>query len=118
MPVRVMPRQIMEEKSTTWVDIFDFFAGINHLIYFPAGVQEFYWVSDRDGFAHLYRYDYSGKLLNAVTSGKWEVSYVHHIDPKTKKVYFTSTEASPLERQLFVADVDGKNKRRLNHRTG
>ncbi|GAB3026070.1 S9 family peptidase [Spirosoma pulveris] len=106
-------RQIMEEKSTTWVDVFDFFAGINHLIYFPAGVQEFYWVSDRDGFAHLYRYDYTGKLLNAVTSGKWEVSYVHHIDPKTKKVYFTSTEASPLERQLFVADVDGKNKRRL-----
>ena len=106
-------RQIMEEKSTTWVDVFDFFAGINHLIYFPAGVQEFYWVSDRDGFAHLYRYDYTGKLLNAVTSGKWEVSYVHHIDPKTKKVYFTSTEASPLERQLFVTDVDGKNKRRL-----
>ncbi|NEU69079.1 S9 family peptidase [Spirosoma agri] len=106
-------RQIMEEKSTTWVDVFDFFAGINHLIYFPAGTQEFYWVSDRDGFAHLYRYDYTGKLLNAVTSGKWEVTYVHHIDPKTKKVYFTSTEASPLERQLFVADLDGKNKRRL-----
>lgn len=106
-------RQIMEEKSATWVDVFDFFAGINHLIYFPAGVQEFYWVSDRDGFAHLYRYDYTGKLLNAVTSGKWEVSYVHHIDPKSRKVYFTSTEASPLERQLFVTDVDGKNKRRL-----
>lgn len=106
-------KQIMEEKSNTWVDVFDFFAGINHLIYFPAGTQEFYWLSDRDGFAHLYRYDYSGKLLNAVTSGKWEVTFVHHIDPKTKKVYFTSTEASPLERQLFVADVDGKNKRRL-----
>ncbi|GAB3799228.1 S9 family peptidase [Spirosoma humi] len=106
-------KQILEEKSTTWVDVFDFFAGINHLIYFPAGVQEFYWVSDRDGHAHLYRYDYRGKLLNAVTSGKWEVSYVHHIDPKAKKVYFTSTEASPLERQLFVTDVDGKNKRRL-----
>ncbi|WP_080058718.1 S9 family peptidase [Spirosoma aerolatum] len=111
-------RQIMEETSSTWVDIFDFFAGINHLMYFPAGVQEFYWVSDRDGYAHLYRYNYSGKLLNAVTSGKWEVTYVHHIDPKTKKVYFTSTEASPLERQLFVADVDGKNKRRLTSVAG
>lgn len=106
-------KQIMEEKSNTWVDVFDFFAGINHLIYFPAGTQEFYWVSDRDGFAHLYRYDYNGKLLNAVTSGKWEVTFVHYIDPKAKKVYFTSTEASPLERQLFVADLDGKNKRRL-----
>ena len=106
-------KQIMEEKSNTWVDVFDFFAGINHLLYFPAGTNEFYWVSDRDGFAHLYRYDYSGKLLNPVTSGKWEVTYVHQIDPKAKKVYFTSTEASPMERHLFVADLDGKNKRRL-----
>ncbi|UHG92001.1 S9 family peptidase [Spirosoma oryzicola] len=106
-------KQILEEKANTWVDVFDFFAGINHLLYFPAGVQEFYWVSDRDGYAHLYRYDYAGKLLNAVTSGKWEVTYLHHIDPKAKKVYFTSTEVSPMERHLFVADLDGKNKRRL-----
>ncbi len=106
-------KQIMEEKSSTWVDVFDFFAGINHLLYFPTGTNEFYWVSDRDGFAHLYRYDYSGKLLNPVTTGKWEVTFVHHIDPKTKKVYFTSTEVSPMERHLFVADLDGKNKRRL-----
>ncbi|GAB3692952.1 S9 family peptidase [Spirosoma flavus] len=106
-------KQVMEEKSNAWIDVFDFFAGINHLLYFPAGVQEFYWVSERDGYAHLYRYDYSGKLLNAVTSGKWEVTFLHHIDPKAKKVYFTSTEASPLERQLFVVDTDGKNKRRL-----
>ena len=111
-------RQIMEETAKTWIDVFDFFAGINHLLYFPAGVREFYWVSDRDGFAHLYRYDYSGKLLNQVTSGPWEVSYVHHIDPKTKKVYFTSTEASPMERQLYVIDTDGKNKRRLTTAAG
>lgn len=106
-------KQILEEQNNTWIDIFDFFAGINHLLYFPAGVQEFYWVSDRDGYSHLYRYDYTGKLLNAVTSGKWEVTYVHHIDPKAKKVYFTSTEVSPTERHLFAADLDGKNKRRL-----
>jgi dipeptidyl-peptidase-4 len=106
-------KKIMEETSKTWVDVFDFFAGINHLLYFPAGTNEFYWVSDRDGFAHLYRYDYSGKLLNPVTTGKWEVTYVHHIDPKAKKVYFTSTEVSPMEWHLFVADLDGKNKRRL-----
>ncbi len=111
-------KQVMEETAKTWVDVFDFFAGINHLMYFPAGVNEFYWLSDRDGFAHLYRYDYTGKLLNAVTSGLWEVTYVHHIDVKNRKVYFTSTEVSPLERQLFVADIDGKNKRRITQTPG
>ena len=111
-------KQVMEETAKTWVDVFDFFAGINHLMYFPAGVNEFYWLSDRDGFAHLYRYDYTGKLLNAVTSGPWEVTYVHHIDAKNRTVYFTSTEVSPLERQLFVADIDGKNKRRITQTPG
>lgn len=111
-------KQVMEETSKTWVDVFDFFAGINHLMYFPAGANEFYWVSDRDGFAHLYRYDYTGKLLNPVTSGKWEVTYVHHIDAKNRKIYYTSTEVSPLERQLYVIDTDGKNKRRLTQTPG
>ncbi len=111
-------RQIMEETSKAWVDVFDFFAGILHYFYFPTGVQEFYWVSERDGNAHLYRYDYTGKLLNQVTKGNWEVTFVHHIDPKTKKVYYTSTEISPLERQLYVIDADGKNKRRLTNTAG
>lgn len=111
-------RQIMEETSKAWVDVFDFFAGILHYFYFPAGVQEFYWVSERDGYAHLYRYDYTGKLLNQVTKGNWEVTYVHHIDPKAKKVYYTSTEVSPLERQLYVVDADGKNRRRLTNTAG
>ncbi len=111
-------RQVMQETSKTWVDIFDFFAGIDHLLYFPAGLNEFYWLSDRDGFAHLYRYDYSGKLLGQVTQGKWEVTYVHHIDPKTRKVYFTSTEAAPTERQLYVIGTDGKNKQRITTAPG
>ena len=111
-------KPIMTETAKTWVDVFDFFAGVNHLFEFPQGVNEFYWVSDRDGWAHLYRYDYTGKLLNQVTTGNFEVSTIQHIDPKTRKVYFTSTEASPTERQLYVVDTDGKNKRRLTPQVG
>ncbi|MGA0558865.1 S9 family peptidase [Larkinella sp. VNQ87] len=111
-------RQIMEETSNAWIDVFDFFAGILHYFYFPANSQEFFWVSERDGFAHLYRYDYSGKLLNQVTKGNWEVVIVHNIDAKSKKVYYTSTEQSPLERQLYVVDFDGKNTRKLTQTAG
>ncbi|CCG98699.1 peptidase S9B dipeptidylpeptidase IV domain protein [Fibrella aestuarina BUZ 2] len=111
-------KPIMNETSKTWVDVFDFFAGVDHLFYFPENVKEYYWVSERDGWAHLYRYDYTGKLLNQVTSGTFEVSTIQHIDPKAGKVYYTSTEASPMERQLYVIDVTGKNKRRLTTAAG
>ncbi|RCR71609.1 S9 family peptidase [Larkinella punicea] len=111
-------KQIMEETSNTWVDVFDFFAGIMHYFYFPANSQEFFWVSERDGWAHLYRYDYTGKLLDQVTKGNWEVVFVHNIDAKNKKIYYTSTEQSPLDRQLYAVDFDGKNKRRLTPAAG
>jgi dipeptidyl-peptidase-4 len=111
-------KQIMEEKSKAWIDVFDFFAGIMHYFYFPANSQEFFWVSERDGWAHIYRFDYTGKLVNQVTKGNWEVVFVHNIDAKNKKIYYTSTEQSPLDRQLYVVDFDGKNKRKLTPTPG
>lgn len=109
---------IMEETSKAWIDIFDFFAGIMHYAFFPKGVQEFFWISERDGFAHLYRYDYNGKMLGQVTKGSWEVVFVHHVDTKNKKIFYTSTETSPLERHLYEIDFSGKNKRRLTQVAG
>ncbi|GAB3260058.1 S9 family peptidase [Larkinella harenae] len=111
-------KQIMEEKSKSWIDVFDFFAGIMHYFYFPENSQEFFWVSERDGWAHLYRYDYTGKLLNQVTTGPWEVVFVHNIDAKNKKIYYTSTEQSPLDRQLYAIGFDGKNKQKLTQAAG
>ena len=111
-------KQIMEEKSTAWIDVFDFFAGVMHYFYFPENVKEFFWISERDGFAHLYRYDYNGKLLNQVTKGNFEVVIVQNIDAKAKKIYYTSTEKSPTERQLYVVDFSGKNKKQLTTEAG
>ncbi|GAB4129900.1 MAG: S9 family peptidase [Raineya sp.] len=109
---------IMEEKSKAWIDVFDFFAGIMHYAFFPQNTQEFFWISERDGFAHIYRYDYKGKLLGQVTKGNWEVVFLHSIDAKNKKIYYTSTEVSPLERHLYEIDFSGKNKRRLSQTAG
>lgn len=111
-------RAVMEERSDTWIDVFDFFAGIDHFLYFPDGVREFFWLSDRDGFAHLYRYDYDGRLLNQVTRGEWAVTRVEGVDPGTGTIYYTSTEVSPLERHLYSVRFDGSGKARLTRTRG
>ena len=111
-------RLVMEERSETWIDVYDFFAGIEHFFTFPDGTREFFWISDRDGHNHLYRYGYDGELLNQVTKGDWTVTRVEGIDPATETVYYTSTEASPLQRQLYAIDFDGTNKRRLTTERG
>ncbi len=109
---------ILEESSDAWIDVFDFFAGIMHYMFFPKDTEEFFWITDQDGYAHLYRYDYNGKLLNQVTEGSWEVVYVYAVDSKKKKIYYSSTEDSPVERQLYVVNFNGKGKKKLTEQKG
>ncbi|HUF13955.1 MAG TPA: S9 family peptidase [Longimicrobiales bacterium] len=111
-------RQVMEERSEAWIDVFDFFAGIDHFFYFPEGIREFFWISDRDGWQHIYRYAYDGRLLNQVTSGDWVVTRVEGIDVDDRTIYYVSTERSPLERHLYSIRFDGSRKRRLTQQAG
>ena len=103
-------RLVMEEQSDVWIDVFDFFAGINHLFFFPKDSEEFYWISDRNGWSHIYRFGYDGTVKNQVTKGKWEVTYVHTVDYRNNRIYYTSTEDSPLERHLYSVNFSGRNK--------
>lgn len=111
-------RLIMEEQSEAWIDVFDFFAGIDHLFFFPRDHEEFYWISDRNGWSHIYRYDYDGNLINQVTDGEWEVTYVHTVNYDDGRIYYASTEESPLERHLYSITFDGADKQKLTEAPG
>lgn len=111
-------KMVFEEKSNTWIDVYDFYAGVKNMISFPKNTQEFFWISDRDGYQHLYRYNYSGKLLGQITKGNWSVIKVHGIDSKNKKIYYESTEGSPMERQLYSINFDGTGKTKISKVAG
>lgn len=105
---------VMEEKNSTWVAISNFYTNVNDMIYFPEKTREFFWVSDRSGYYHIYRYNYDGKLINQVTKGDWDMIKVSGIDPKTKTIYYLSAEASPLEQMFYSIGFDGKRKAKLS----
>ncbi len=103
---------ISETSSTGWIEIEDDF------IVFLKQSDTFIWPSEKTGWKHLYRYDYSGKQLNAVTSGDWEVTGVPGISEDEDYVYFVSTEVSPLQRHLYRAKMNGKDKKQLTTTDG
>lgn len=96
--------ELFSERSDTWVDLHDD-------LYFLPERREILWASERSGHNHLYRYDYDGVLKGAVTAGDWDVAgewqapAVRGLDERRGRVYFMATKKSPLERQLYVADL-------------
>jgi dipeptidyl-peptidase-4 len=109
---------IMEEESDAWIDVFDFFAGIYHLFFFPEDQDRFFWITDREGWNHIYSYDYQGNLDRQVTEGEWEVTNVYAVDADKKRIYYSSTEVSPLERHLYSIKFNGRRAKQLTEVPG
>src|SRR2546421_5890176 len=76
-----------------------------------------FFVSERDGWAHLYTVSTDGGEPAQLTSGKFEVSDVRLSADKTK-FYFTSSEGSLFERDLYSMPVDGGSRTRLTTMAG
>jgi len=105
---------VLEEQNSTWIAIFNFYTNVNDMVYFPEKSKEFFWVSDRSGYYHIYRYNYDGKLINQVTKGDWDMIKVSGIDPESKKIYYLSAEDGGLEQQFYSIKFDGSGKTKLS----
>ncbi|MGE0598936.1 MAG: S9 family peptidase [Dehalococcoidia bacterium] len=78
----------------------------------------FLWLSERSGFAHLYRYDADGKNCRQLTSGDWMITHIARVDEAAGLVYFVATKESPLERHLYSVPIDGGAITRLTAEPG
>lgn len=104
-------RTVLHEEDTYWINV-------NDDLHFLKDGKRFLWGSERDGFHHLYVYSVEGKRLHQLTQGEWEVESTVGVDESAGEVYFTSTEQSPLERQLYSVRFDGKHRRRITSEPG
>jgi dipeptidyl-peptidase-4 len=71
-------RTVVEEVSDTFVD----YAHKTWMHWLPVG--ELLWMSERDGFNHLYRVDVPNGPLQQLTSGDWMVREVEQVDEKSR----------------------------------
>ncbi len=102
---------LLEETDSSWINYSDAYR-------FLSNGKEFIWSSERDGYRHFYLYDIDGKLKNRITEGAWEVTDLAAIGEAGRQIYYISTEASPLERQLYRVGFDGQGKTRITRQTG
>ena len=100
----------LNEKDKAYIDVTDDLTFLKD--------NSFIWTSEKDGFNHIYLYDKTGKLINQVTSGNWEVTKYYGFDEKTKTIFYQSTENGSINRDVYSISLNGKNKKRLSANTG
>ncbi len=103
---------ILSEKTDTYIEVSD------TKWHFLENSTDFLWMSEADGYNHLYRYNAQGELLHQITKGKYEVTSLIGVDEAAELVYISSTEVSPLERHLYSLRLDGKKKKQLTTESG
>ena len=101
---------VHREKDNAYIDVTDDLTFLND--------NSFIWTSERSGWNHIYHYDRTGKLINQITNGDWEVTNYYGFDPKTGRVYYQSTENGSINRDVYSITNTGKNKVRLSKNTG
>ena len=111
---------VMRETNDGWVNVHD------DLYFLKNG--NFVWMSERDGYAHLYQFDANGDLVNQVTKGEWALrpsggaagmeQSVAFIDDDQQYIWFTSLEKATTERHLYRISVDGSGMERVTSEDG
>jgi len=102
---------VYNEEQKTWIDLDD----EGERIEFLSSGKGFLLMNDATGWKHIYYYDMNGKLINAVTNGKFTVTALNYVDEKNKTVYFTARSRENTARYDFYrVALDGKNLQRLS----
>ncbi len=102
--------KVLEEKDAAYIEITDSLTFLDD--------HSFVWTSEKDGHNHIYHYNASGKLINQVTSGPWEVTDYYGYDAKTKTIFYQSVENGTINRDIYAIKINGKGKKRLSTETG
>lgn len=104
-------KTLFEEKHEKYVEP-------EHPLHLLEGSEnDFIWISERDGYDHLYHYNTDGTLINQVTKGDWVITDYLGSD-ENNNLYFEGTKESPLERHLYKVDLDGSSLTKITNEAG
>jgi dipeptidyl-peptidase-4 len=74
------------------------------------GGKEFLWVTEKDGWRHIYRVSRDGKKETLITKGNYDIIHVSLIDEKNNAIYFIASPDNATQKYLFRTRLDGKGK--------
>lgn len=107
------------KTATLYTESSDKYVHPMHAITFlPWDKSRFILQSEKDGYNHLYLFDTDGKQIKQLTTGKWIVVDLLGFNTKTKEAIILSTEASPIQNNLYAVNLQTGARRLLDNGKG
>jgi dipeptidyl-peptidase-4 len=94
---------VLTDEDSTWVEVVD------DLRWFENGKQ-FTWVSESDGWKHVWMVSRDGKQKRLITPGAYDVVNIVNIDERGGWLYFIASPENPAQRYLYRVRLDGGGK--------
>ncbi len=89
---------VIDEQAQTFIDWTN-----KVFLHRLDGTHEALWMSERDGWCHLYLYDTrSGTVKNQITRGEWVVRGVDRVDDQKRQVWFRAGGIRPGQDPYYV----------------
>ncbi|WP_291860245.1 S9 family peptidase [Marinilabilia sp.] len=85
---------------------------LDNIQFLPDG-EHFVYVGQDDGYNHIYLYSMAGIQVRQLTKGEWDVTDYYGYDADEELFYFQAARESPLKREVYAVDFDGKEIVRL-----
>ena len=91
------------ENDEAWVDLnADNPAGWNWV----NKDQDFLWISEKDGWRHIYKISRDGKTVTLLTKGNYDIGAVKAIDEAGNYIYFTASPTNATQLYLYRVRIN------------
>ncbi|MEP6745691.1 MAG: DPP IV N-terminal domain-containing protein, partial [Gemmatimonadota bacterium] len=96
-------RTVFTERDSAYVEVVD------DVVWLDGGKQ-FTWVSERDGWNHVYVVDRQSGARRLITPGAFDVVNVQGVDAAGGWIYYTASPSDPAQRSLWRAPLSGRGR--------
>ncbi len=110
-PRTTIAKLILRDENTYYIDS-DFLKTIHFL------PDRFTYISEKDGYSHIYIYGLTGTLQKQLTSGSFDVTDLPMVDPQTNTVFYVAADESPLRRNIYKINIDKGRPEKLSSKPG
>lgn len=97
-------RTILTEKDDAWIDLM-----MPEMQWLDSG-KRFLWMSERDGWKHVYTVGRDGNDVKLITPGNFDVISIQAIDRAGGWLYYIASPENASRRFLYRTQIDGSGK--------